>query len=137
MFAKKIMVVEDQEEIREIIGLSLEQVNGWQVVFADPGSGSIRRAETEQPDAILLDARMPIMDGPATFEALSGNPRTQRIPVVLLTASVQKTELDKFAKLGFAGVLTKPFDPIGLPKQVADVLGWEIEESSSAAEGEA
>jgi CheY-like chemotaxis protein len=120
----KILVVEDQEEIRELIGISLEQVGGWQVVFEEPGAAVIDRAEAEQPDAILLDAKMPGMDGPTTFAHLRSNPRTRSIPVVLLTASVQKEEQKKFQELGFTAVLAKPFDPMTLPSELAEVLGW-------------
>lgn len=134
---KKILVVEDQDEIREIIGLSLEQVMNWQVVFADPGLSAIRCAEVEHPDAILLDAKMPVMDGPTTFRALSANRETRKIPVVLLTASVQKTDLEEFAKIGFTAVLTKPFDPSLLPKQFADALGWQIaDEANDSLQGD-
>jgi CheY-like chemotaxis protein len=125
MSSKKILVVEDQEEVRELIGISLEEVGGWQVVFADPGPEVILRAQIEQPDAILLDANMPCMDGPSTFQALRANPQTQAIPVILLTASVQKEDAKRFAQFAFAAVLAKPFDPLSLPAQLAAVLGWE------------
>jgi two-component system alkaline phosphatase synthesis response regulator PhoP len=125
MPSKKILVVEDQEEIREIIGLSLEEVGGWQVLFAEPGPEVILRAQTEQPDAILLDANMPRMDGPSTFQALRANPQTQQIPVILLTASVQKADAQRFAEFAFAAVLAKPFDPLSLPAQISSALGWE------------
>lgn len=123
---KKFLVVDDQAEIREIIGISLEQVDGWQVVFATPGPEVILRAQSEQPDAIILDANMPGMDGPTTFQGLLANPSTQRIPVILLTASIMPDERRRFADLGFAAILSKPFDPLALPAQVAVALGWPI-----------
>jgi CheY-like chemotaxis protein len=122
---KKILVVDDQEEIRELIGISLEEVAGWQVIFADPGPEVILRAQIEQPDAILLDANMPRMDGPSTFQALRANPQTQAIPVILLTASAQRGDAKRFAQFAFAAVLAKPFDPLTLPAQLAAALGWE------------
>ena len=125
MPSKKILVVEDQEEIREIIGLSLEEVGGWQVLFAEPGPEVIQFAQVEQPDAILLDANMPCMDGPSTFQALRANAPTQHIPVILLTASVQKSDAERFAQFAFAAVLAKPFDPLSLPAQISSALGWE------------
>lgn len=122
----KILVVEDQEEIREVVGISLEQVGGWQVVFAEPGAGVVARAEEEQPDAIVLDAKMPGLDGPSTLQKLRANQRTNSIPAILLTASVQKEEREQYARLGFAAILNKPFDPMCLPSQIAEVLGWRI-----------
>jgi CheY-like chemotaxis protein len=126
MPSKKILVVDDQDEIREIIGISLEQVDGWQVVLAQPGPEVIPLAQLEQPDAIILDANMPGMDGPSTFKSLRANAGTQKIPVILLTASAQEEERRKFADFGFAAVLAKPFDPLSLPAQVAAALGWRI-----------
>jgi CheY-like chemotaxis protein len=127
MPSRKILVVDDQDEIREIVGISLEQVDGWQAVFATPGPEVILRAESEQPDAIILDANMPGMDGPTTFQRLRANHSTQHIPVILLTASVLTEDLRRFAEFGFAAVLSKPFDPLTLPAQVALALGWQIE----------
>jgi CheY-like chemotaxis protein len=126
MPAKKILVVDDQDEIREIIGISLEQVDGWQAVLCEPGLGVIALAQSEQPDAIILDANMPGMDGPLTFQHLRANTQTRAIPVILLTADAQDDDRTKFMHLGFAAVLGKPFDPMNLPVQVAAALGWSI-----------
>ena len=124
---RKILVVDDQDEIREIIGISLEQVDGWQAVLAEPGSEVVLLAQSEQPDAIILDANMPGMDGPTTFNNLRANAQTQRIPVILLTASTQDEDRKRFASFGFAAVLAKPFDPLHLPAQIAEALGWPMQ----------
>ena len=127
MPSKKILVVDDQDEIREIIGISLEQVDGWHVVLAQPGPQVILLAQSEQPDAIILDANMPGLDGPSTFQRLRANTQTQKIPVILLTADARDDERTKFVSLGFTAVLAKPFDPMNLPAQVAAALGWPLE----------
>jgi PAS domain S-box-containing protein len=88
------------------------------------GSDGLAKAETQQPDAILLDVMMPGMDGPTTFHNLQTNTATQDIPVVFLTAKVQAAEQRRFAELGAKAVLTKPFDPLTLAIQVAKALGW-------------
>lgn len=88
------------------------------------GSEGLIKAETQQPDAILLDVMMPEMDGPTTFQKLQANPSTQDIPVVFLTAKVQAAEQRRFAELGVKAVLTKPFDPLKLATQVAKALDW-------------
>ena len=67
---------------------------------------------------------MPGMDGPTTFKQLQLNPLTARIPVVLLTAKVQGVDQRRFAGLGVAGVLFKPFDPLTLAAQISEALGW-------------
>lgn len=124
MTAKRILVIDDEEDIREVAQLSLEMVGGWEVLTASSGSEGIAKAEAEQPDAILLDVMMPDMDGPATFAQMQRRSSIQHIPVILLTAKVQATEQRRFAELGVAGIIAKPFDPMNLANQVAEVLGW-------------
>lgn len=120
----KILVVDDEDDIREVAALSLESVAGWEVMTASSGSQALARAAEFQPDAILLDVMMPGMDGPATFHELRKNPATARIPVLLLTAKVQSNDQRRFADLGVKAVLFKPFDPLTLSNQIAGVLGW-------------
>jgi CheY-like chemotaxis protein len=71
-----------------------------------------------------MDVMMPEMDGPTTFKHLQLNTATANIPVVLLTAKVQGVDQRRFAGLGVAGVLFKPFDPLTLASQISEVLGW-------------
>jgi CheY-like chemotaxis protein len=118
------LIIDDEEDIREVAGLSLETVAGWEVFLANSGPQGIARAIEHQPDAILLDVMMPGMDGPATFRELRGNPATAHIPVMLLTAKVQATDQRRFADLGVEAVLFKPFDPLTLSDQISGVLGW-------------
>jgi CheY-like chemotaxis protein len=120
-----ILIIDDEDDIRAVAALSLETVAGWEVATANSGALGVERAESLQPEAILLDVMMPGMDGRATFAALQKNPKTARIPVVLLTAKSQSSEREQLAALGVAGVLTKPFDPLTLPRAIAAVLGWE------------
>ena len=122
---RRILIIDDEEDIREVAGLSLETVAGWEVVLADSGAQGLARAAEHQPDAILLDVMMPGMDGPTTFRELRKNPITSHIPVILLTAKVQSTDQKRFADLGVEAVLFKPFDPLTLSDQISDVLGWE------------
>ena len=119
-----ILIIDDEEDIREVAGLSLETVAGWEVFLASSGAEGIARAIEQQPDAILLDVMMPGMDGPATFRELRGNPATAHIPVMLLTAKVQASDQRRFADLDVKAVLFKPFDPLTLSTQIAGVLGW-------------
>jgi CheY-like chemotaxis protein len=122
---RRILIIDDEEDIREVAGLSLETVAGWEVVLANSGAQGLARAAEHQPDAILLDVMMPGMDGPTTFRELRKNPITSHIPVILLTAKVQSTDQKRFADLGVEAVLFKPFDPLTLSDQISDVLGWE------------
>jgi CheY-like chemotaxis protein len=121
---RRILIIDDEEDIRQVAGLSLETVAGWEVLLANSGKQGMERAEQDSPDAILLDVMMPAMDGPTTFLQLQKNPKTAKIPVILLTAKVQSSDQRRFAELGVAGVLFKPFDPLTLSTQVSQTLGW-------------
>ncbi len=122
---KRILIVDDEADIREVAKLSLELDCGWEVLTAGSGPEGLHLAAREQPDAILLDMMMPEMDGTATWEALQQDPTTQHIPVILLTAKTQPKEQRRYAQLGVSAVLSKPFDPITLATQVAQALNWE------------
>jgi CheY-like chemotaxis protein len=119
-----VLIIDDEEDIRAVAALSLETVAGWEVATANSGAQGLARAESLRPEAILLDVMMPGMDGRATFAALQQNPNTAAIPVVLLTAKTQSSERDQLAAMGVAGLLTKPFDPLTLPGEIATILGW-------------
>jgi CheY-like chemotaxis protein len=120
----RILIIDDEEDIRDVAALSLETVAGWEVVLANSGAQGLARAIEHQPDAILLDVMMPGMDGPTTFRELRKNPATAHIPVLLLTAKVQSSDQRRFADLGVEAVLFKPFDPLDLSNQIAGALGW-------------
>lgn len=118
----KVVIIDDEEDIRSVASMSLGILGGIEVVEAESGMDGVSKAAREQPDVILLDAMMPEMDGPATLEALRNNPETAAIPVIFLTAKAIRAELDKLRSLGVAGVLSKPFDPTTLATQVREIL---------------
>ena len=120
----RILIIDDEDDIREVAAMSLESVAGWEVILASSGAQGLVRAAEYLPDAILLDVMMPGMDGPTTFRELRKNPRTARIPVLLLTAKVQSNDQRRFADLGVEAVLFKPFDPMTLSAEISTVLGW-------------
>lgn len=122
--AKKVLIIDDDDDIREVAQVSLEAVGGWEVIAASSGLEGLSVARTDQPDAILLDVMMPDMDGAATFQLLHDDPGTRQIPVLLLTAKVQPADQRRFAQLDVRGVIAKPFDPMSLPDQVLQALGW-------------
>ena len=124
MSNKKILVIDDEPDIREVAQMSLETVSEWQVLTAESGEEGITKAKQEKPDAILLDAMMPSMDGPATFQKLQADPSTSQIPVIIFTAKVQAADRKRFADLGVKNVIAKPFDPLQLGSQIAAILGW-------------
>jgi len=120
---RTLLVIDDDRDIRLVAKTSLELVGGFRVIVADSGHRGLAFANQARPDAILLDLMMPDLDGRTTLEKLKQMPETASIPVILLTAKVQANRLDLMGR-GAAGVLVKPFDPIQLPNQVCEILGW-------------
>jgi CheY-like chemotaxis protein len=119
----KVLIVDDEPDIRRIARLGLARVGGMEVVEASNGAEGLLRAKEERPDAVLLDVMMPAMDGPATLARLREDPATAGIPVVFLTAKAIAAEVERLKSLGAAGVLTKPFDPMTLARDLRAALG--------------
>jgi CheY-like chemotaxis protein len=127
MTKKQILVIDNEQYIQEVAKICLETVAGWKVETASSGEEGIMKAETYQPDAILLDVMMPEMDGIATFEKLQANPVTKKIPVILLTAKIQASDRRRYNQMGMIGAIAKPFNPLELAAEVALALGWSLE----------
>jgi two-component system OmpR family response regulator len=118
----KILIIDDEDDIRGIARLSLAKVGKMDVVDARSGLEGLKKAVAEKPDVILLDVMMPGLDGPATLSALRTNEVTASIPVIFLTAKVMTAEVERLKDFGVKGVLTKPFDPMALPTEVLACL---------------
>jgi CheY-like chemotaxis protein len=124
MAARRVLLVDDEDDIRLVARASLERLAGWQVLAASSGREGIDVARAEQPDAIVLDVMMPGLDGPGTLVELRADPATADIPVVFLTAKVQAAERRRLEELGAAGVVAKPFDPMTLAGELSAAFGW-------------
>ena len=120
-----VLVVDDDDSVREVTQMALELVAKWHVVAANGGAVAIDLAREHRPDAVLLDLMMPVMDGRATFQALRADERTRDIPVILLTAKLQVGETQAWDDMAVAGVISKPFSPMTLGAEVAAMLGWD------------
>jgi two-component system, OmpR family, response regulator len=118
----KVLIIDDEADIRRVARLSLARIGGMDVSDAASGMEGTEKAAAEQPDAILLDVMMPGLDGPATLHALRADPRTAGIPVVFLTAKAMPDEVARLLAMGVRGVLNKPFDPMTLPAQLRAAL---------------
>jgi two-component system, OmpR family, response regulator len=119
---KKILLVDDEPDIRTIGQMSLQMVGKWEVMMAASGIDALLLLQTEKPDLILLDVMMPILDGPATLAKLKQSPETANIPVIFMTAKVQRQEIEHYLQLGVCGVISKPFDPIQLPQEILTII---------------
>lgn len=125
MARRRILVVDDSGLVRQLAQMALDTIGGWEVLCAESGSEALELADSEQPEAILLDVVMPGMDGFATLAALRAGPTTARIPVILVTAKDKPADRAHSESLGAAGMIAKPFAVHELADQVAAILGWE------------
>jgi CheY-like chemotaxis protein/HPt (histidine-containing phosphotransfer) domain-containing protein len=114
----RILHVDDEPDIREVVELSLGLDPDFTVRSCGSGKDALAVAVEWQPNFILLDVMMPVMDGPATLIQLRDNPKSADIPVIFMTARAQAREVDRFRSLGAVGVIPKPFDPMTLAASV-------------------
>ena len=121
---KKILIVDDQPQIRELVAITL-QLSSYQILLAENGQQAIEIAQTEHPDVILLDVMLDgsDLDGLEVCRRLKKNPATEDIPIVLLTAHGQMSDIEAGKAAGADDYFTKPFSPIALMKKIEAVLG--------------
>ena len=122
--ARKVLVVDDDDVIREVAKVALEVVGGWHVMTAVNGPDAQRVARDEPPDVVLLDVMMPGMDGPRTAASFQEDPVTRAIPIVFLTAKVPDRDSMSGSEPNLVGVIAKPFDPMTLADEISELLGW-------------
>jgi CheY-like chemotaxis protein len=120
--APKILVVDDDADIRRIAGLALERLGGFRVMLAADGAEAIALAARDRPDLVLLDVSMPEFDGPATLATLQAQEATAGVPVVFFTATSNDEEVARLIALGAVGVVPKPFEVGDLPRRVRVIL---------------
>jgi DNA-binding response OmpR family regulator len=119
---KRILAVDDEPHILKLVSFSL-QAGGLEVIEARDGVAALEIAEAEQPDLILMDVMMPVLDGYESCRRLKENPATKDIPVVMLTAKTQLSEQQAGLDCGATGYICKPFTPKDLVAQVQALLG--------------
>jgi CheY-like chemotaxis protein len=119
-----VLVVDDDENIRELTQLALETVNGWSVMTANGGVAALEMCRVHHPDVVLLDMMMPDMDGLTTFEHLQADERTRDIPVILFTAKGRVGDRQPWDDYAIRGMIPKPYNPMTLGQQVMEMLEW-------------
>ena len=122
MATRKVLVVDDDDEVREITSLALELMAGWDVESVPSGAAALASLRLRRPDVVLLDVMMPEMDGPTTFSRMQMDPQLCDIPVVLFTAKVQVGHVQVWDSLPVAGVIAKPFSATALPEEIERLL---------------
>lgn len=128
----RILVVEDEPENRLFIGLML-RTEGYEVLEAEDGPSAFDLLGREAPpDIILLDVMMPGLNGWQVFERLRQDGRWGRIPVVMLTALAQRSDVERAVQLGVEGYVTKPFEPADLIHTIEETLARRSDEIARA-----
>ncbi len=119
----RLLCADDEPDIRTILELALGLEPRIQAEILPSGTALLARATASPPDAILLDAMMPELDGYETCRRLKSDPRTAHVPVVFLTARAQRGDRDSALVAGAIACLTKPFDPLTLAGELMVALG--------------
>ncbi len=117
----RILLVDDEPDIRLVARRALEALGGYTIETCESGEEAIEKAESFDPELVLLDVMMPAKDGPATLAELRLLDRMQTVPVVFMTARVQKQEIEEYLSIGATDVISKPFDPMSLSEKIQTI----------------
>ncbi len=116
-----VLVIDDDPVILELLRVNFE-IEGFDVICAADGEEGLKRARTDRPDAVISDIMMPRRDGLQLLADLKSDPLTQDLPVILLSAKAQKSEVQQGLELGADDYITKPFDPLELIDRLHAVM---------------
>lgn len=114
---KKILVVEDSPTILCLV-IDLLEYNGYKVVSANDGETGLSKMKEAKPDLVVLDIRLPGMDGYQVCCIAKSDPELKNIPIIFLTTSAQKREIEKAKEVGADGYVTKPYEGKGLVEEI-------------------
>jgi DNA-binding response OmpR family regulator len=119
--SRTVLVADDDEDILELVSFRLERA-GYEVLLARDGTSALAMAQERKPDLAVLDVMMPGLNGYEVTQRLRAEPATAQIPVILLTARVQETDVDRGFEAGADDYLRKPFSPQELRARVQAIL---------------
>ncbi len=122
--ARKILTCDDEKHIVRLIQVNLER-QGYEVITAYNGAECLEKVQEDRPDLIVLDVMMPEMTGFEVLEALKKDPETENIPVIMLTARAQDSDVLRGWQSGVECYLTKPFNPMELIAFVKRIFSME------------
>ena len=108
-----VLVIDDDPVILELLRVNFE-IEGFDVICATDGEDGLRRAQADRPDVVISDIMMPRRDGLQLLTELKADPATENLPVILLSAKAQKSEVQHGIDMGADDYITKPFDPLEL-----------------------
>lgn len=131
----KVFIAEDNAINRELLRELLES-RGYTVVEACDGEEALRMIEQTQPDILLLDIGMPVLDGFAVVRQLRQNPRLSALPAVAVTAYAMQGDRERILNSGFDGYLSKPINPRSLAEELDRLLRKRDKKARAAAAAE-
>lgn len=117
----RIAYVEDEPDIREVAGLALTEIGGFEVDVCASGQEAMERIPEFKPQLVLLDVMMPGMDGTEVLTQLRKLGHVKNVPVIFMTAKTRKEEVDRFLEIGAVAVIPKPFDPLILAGEIRSI----------------
>jgi CheY-like chemotaxis protein len=121
--SKKILVADDEPDVLFMTAFSLRTVGGFEVIEARNGLEALEKAQQTTPDLIILDIKMPRLNGYETCRRLKEIEGLREVPVIFLSAKGQRQEIEEGMNLGAAGYILKPFAPEDLVSKVQEILG--------------
>lgn len=116
-----ILYAEDDGDIRSVVEITLQNFSDFRLLSCNGGGEALKMADTSSPDMVLLDVMMPDVDGLTVLKTLKKREDFHNVPIVLMTAKVQKHEVEQFKALGAIDVIVKPFDPLTLADQLTAI----------------
>ncbi|HEX7738681.1 MAG TPA: response regulator [Marmoricola sp.] len=117
----RIVIADDDADIRELVVFKLRHA-GHEVVPVADGTAAIEVCTTDPPDAVILDVMMPRLGGLDAARELRANPATAKLPIIMLTARAQESDIEQGRAVGADDYIVKPFSPRELSSRVEDVL---------------
>jgi two-component system, OmpR family, alkaline phosphatase synthesis response regulator PhoP len=118
---ENILVVEDDENIQQLVGYNLARA-GYHVIYADNGDQALKVVKRERPDLVVLDIMLPILNGFEVCKILRKDPQTRALPIIMLTAKSEESDMATGLDLGADDYITKPFSPKILVSRIKAVL---------------
>ena len=125
MGAKKVLLVEDNDSVRQLIHVLLEG-EGYEIIEAADGVDGLAKAESDQPDLMILDLMMPDVDGERVLQQLQADPTLSEIPVLVVSGRYEAVERLR-QQIGEENIFPKPFEPTRLMDRIGDLIGHPFE----------
>ncbi len=119
---KKILIVEDEEDVRELLSEIFGDLGDYRILCARDGEEALRIARAHNPDIILLDIQLPKMNGHEVCKSVKSDPAMSHTKVLMLSGMVQNSDWQKAQKVGADAFIAKPFNLIALVEKVEELL---------------